>query len=97
MLVLLLIFPNYYYSDASNFLKVFLDQVNEVEREDVMDRLLESIQKQNCTAFFLFFHQHNQEIWHIHLAIKGLILNVPKSHNVSFEKIGFKVFKNPGK
>ena len=28
---------------------------------------------------------------------KGLVINVPMSHNVSFEKIRFTVFKNPGK
>ena len=29
--------------------------------------------------------------------LKSLVLYVPKSHNVSFEKMRSKVFKNPGK
>ena len=30
---------------------------------------------------------------YISFAMKGLVLNVPKSHNVSFEKMRFKVLK----
>ena len=32
-----------------------------------------------------------------HIKLHFTILNVSKSHNVSFEKMWFKVFKNPGK
>ena len=31
------------------------------------------------------------------MKLKGVVLNIPKSHNVSFEKMRFKVFKNPSK
>ena len=36
------------FSDANSFLNNSLGSVNEVEREDLIDRMLETIQKQNC-------------------------------------------------
>jgi len=38
-------------SEASAYLTDILSPVNEVEREDWVDRILESLQKQNCKWF----------------------------------------------
>jgi len=37
-----------FFSEASSFLNQALGSVNEVVREDLIDRMLEIIQKQNC-------------------------------------------------
>lgn len=44
----------FFYSDASDLLTEILTPVNEVEREDWIDKILDSVQKQTC-KYITFF------------------------------------------
>ena len=44
------------FSDASKYLKEILDPINEVEREDLVDRILETMQRQNCKLKLLKYN-----------------------------------------